>query len=97
MDNAGTATHIYLNPIKAERADEWESFTRTAIMPAVQSQRPDLVERVRILRADDQQDGAALFVFVFEGGDIEDFNLTPLLVAEDGSWWQTDTPCRGWL
>lgn len=84
MGSTGKATHIFLNPIKTDQADAWESFTRTVIMPVVASQRPELLERVRLLRAEDQEDGATLFAFVFEGGGIEDFDLEPIFAAEYG-------------
>lgn len=84
MDSTGKETHIYLNPIKTDRADDWESFTRSVIMPVVASQRPEFLDRVRLLRADGQEDGATLFAFVFEGGDIDEYDLEPLFAAEYG-------------
>lgn len=84
MDSQGGATHIYINPIKTDRADDWESFTKSVVAPAVQSRRPELMDRVRLLRAGGQTDGATLFAFIFEGGDIGDYDLEPLLVAEFG-------------
>ncbi|MEO6512683.1 MAG: hypothetical protein ABIO16_16910, partial [Nocardioides sp.] len=65
-------------------ADDWESFTRSVIMPVVGSQRPEFLDRVRLLRAEGQEDGATLFAFVFEGGDIDDYDLGPLFAAEYG-------------
>ena len=84
MNSTGAATHIYLNPIKTDRADEWETFVHSVIMPVVARQRPELSARVRLLRADDEDDGATLFAFIFEGGDIVDFDLEPLFAAEYG-------------
>lgn len=84
MESIDGATHVYINPIKTDRSDEWESFTRSVIMPVVASQRPELLNRVRLLRADDQEDGATMFAFLFEGGDIDDFDLEPLFAAEYG-------------
>ena len=84
MGNTGQATHIYISPIQTDRADEWESFTRSVVMPVVASQRPEHLDRVRLLRADEQEDGATLFAFVFEGGDIEDYDLVALFAAEYG-------------
>jgi hypothetical protein len=78
------ATHIYINPIKTDRAEEWESFTRSVIIPVVASQRPEFLDRVRLLRADGQEDGATLFAFVFDGGEIDDYDLGPLFTAEYG-------------
>lgn len=84
MDSTDGATHIYLNHIKTDRADDWVSFNRSVIMPVVASQRPELSGRVRLLRADGQEDGTTLFAFVFEGGDIDDYDLEPMFAAEYG-------------
>ena len=84
MDSKSEAIHIYITPIKTDQADDWETFTRSVVAPAVDSQRPELVHRVRLLRADGQTDGATLFAFIFEGGGIDDYDLKPLFVAEFG-------------
>jgi hypothetical protein len=84
MDSTPQATHIYINPIKTDRADDWESFTRSVIGPVIAKQRPEFLDRVRLLRADGQEDGATLFAFVFEGGDINDYDLEPVFATEYG-------------
>jgi hypothetical protein len=84
MDSTDGATHIYLNHIKTDRADEWVSFNRSVIMRVVASQRPELSGKVRLLRADEQEDAATLFAFVFEGGDVDDYDLGPMFAAEYG-------------
>jgi hypothetical protein len=84
MDSTGRTSHIYLNPIRSDRADDWESFTRSVIMPVVASQRPETLDRVRLLRADGPVDGATLFAFVFDGGDIDDYDLESMFAAEYG-------------
>jgi hypothetical protein len=84
MGSTGNAVHIYLNPVQADRADEWETFTRSVILPVVASQRPELLARVRLLRAEGADDGATVFAFVFEGGDVDDYDLEPLFTAEYG-------------
>jgi hypothetical protein len=58
MDSKSEAIHIYITPIKTDQADDWETFTRSVVAPAVDSQRPELVHRVRLLRGDGQTDGA---------------------------------------
>ena len=83
-DDTPAATHILINPIKAHRAEEWESFARSVIARAVASQRPEIVDRVRLLRADGQEDGETLFAFVFNGGELDDYDLEPILTAEYG-------------
>jgi len=84
MDSTGRATHVYINPIKSDRASDWESFTRTVIAPMVATHRPELSGRVRLLRADGDDSGATVFAFIFDGGDIGEFNLEPLFAAEYG-------------
>ena len=84
MDSTGRTTHIYLNHIRTDRADEWETFNRSVIMPVVTSQRPELSDKVRLLLADGQEDGETLFAFVFDGGGIDDYDLEPMFAAEYG-------------
>ncbi len=43
-------THIYLTPVSADRAQEFERFSLEVVEPAVATQRPDLVGRWRLLR-----------------------------------------------
>jgi hypothetical protein len=84
MGATGKETHIFINPITTGRADEWESFVRSVVMPVVASRRPEILDRVRLLRAGGQDDGSTPFAFVFEGGDMDDYDLEPLFTAEYG-------------
>jgi len=76
--------HIYLNPVRAEHAEEFEHWLRAEVAPAVTAQRPDLDPRYEVLRATEPQDGTVLFAFVLTGGDVDDWDLEPLLERSAG-------------
>ena len=70
--------HVYLTPVHAERADEFEAWLRTTLMPAVRKVQPDTEHRQQTLRAAEASDGLVYFAFVLEGGDSDDWK-DPLL------------------
>jgi hypothetical protein len=84
MDSTPGAIHIYLNPIASDKADAWQSFVRSAIMPVFTRQREDLAGHVRLLRSDHTEDGITTFAFVFDGGDIADYDVETVFAAEYG-------------
>jgi hypothetical protein len=71
--------HIYLTPVHAERADEFEAWLRTTLVPAVRKVQPESEPRQRTLRAIEDRDGVVYFAFVLEGGDSADWEIGPLL------------------
>jgi hypothetical protein len=77
--------HIYLTPVRAERADEFESWLRQVLTPAVRKSRPDTEARVQTLRATEESDGVVYFVFVAQGGDDAEWDIRPLLEEALGS------------
>jgi hypothetical protein len=81
-------THIFLNPVVAEHAGEFERFLLDVVTPALREQSSHLLDRWRVLRATeaDGADGAVMiFAFLFEGGDLnEEWNLNKLLAAHYG-------------
>ncbi len=72
--------HIYLNPVRADRAEEFEDWLRSVVAPpAVEEQRPDLEGLYQVLRSTQADDGTVVFAFVLTGGDESDWDLEPLL------------------
>lgn len=63
----------------AERADDFEDWLRTTVVPAVRKHRPELQGRWEVLRAAEEEDGTVIFTFILRGGDASDWNLEPLL------------------
>jgi hypothetical protein len=81
-------TLVAINPVIAERADDFENWLRTIVVPAVREHRPELEGRWEVLRATDEEDGTVIFTFIFRGGDASDWSLEPLLdqaLGEEGA------------
>lgn len=78
-------TLIAINRVLADRADEFEAWLRTVVVPAMNDHRPNLHGRWRVLRATEADDGAVVFAFVCEGGTPEDWELDPVLEEALGS------------
>ena len=69
---------IALNRVIAARADDFEGWLRTVVLPAV-AKKPELAQRWEVLRSTDAADGVVNFVFLFQGGPLEDWDLEPML------------------
>ena len=107
---SGQQTHIYLTPVSADRADEFERFLLEVVAPAVAAQRPHLAGRWRLLRPSQAEsaDGTVLtYAFLFDGGDLdEDWDLAKLLPLHYGQeeaeqllqgWTAMFVPYRRWI
>ena len=79
MADVDDRRHIYLTPVRAERADDFEAWLRTTLMPAVRKVQPESEARQQTLRAIEERDGVVYFAFVLEGGDSADWEIGPLL------------------
>ena len=103
-------THIYLNPVASEKADEFEKFLVDVVVPAIRAQRPDLDGRWQVLKpvAPEATDGSiCTYAFVFDGGSLEDdWELDNVLPAHYGdeeadrllsAWLDTFVPLSRWL
>jgi hypothetical protein len=102
-------THIYLNPVQAEHADAFERFLAEVVVPTVAKHRPDLVGRWRVLRAtaaEPADDAVITYAFVFDGGELADWDLNTLIPAEYGEqeaqrrlaeWASTFVPYQQWV
>jgi hypothetical protein len=66
-----------LNRVIAARAEDFEGWLRTVVLPAV-AKKPELAQRWEVLRSD-AADGVVNFVFLFQGGPLEDWDLEPML------------------
>ena len=58
--------HVVLQPVRAERADDFERFLSEVVTPAVRAQRPDLGQRWRVLRSVETSKGVVTFVVLLE-------------------------------
>jgi len=98
--------HLGLNPVRADRAEDFERFLAEVVTPAVRGQRPDLDGRWRVLRSTAPSDGVVTYAFMLEGGTLaEDWELGVLLPAHYGEeeadrlikgWVETFAPLDGW-
>jgi hypothetical protein len=70
--------NIYLTPVRADRADEFEAWLRSTLFPAVAGARPDLAPRAQTWRSG-ATDGLVYFAFLLEGGEPGDWGIDPLL------------------
>jgi hypothetical protein len=78
-------TLIAVNPVLAERADDFEEWLRTVVVPAVRAHRPETEGRWQVLRSGVVDDGVVPFVFLFAGGDPAEWDLQPLLEKAHGA------------
>ena len=78
-------TLIAINAVIAERADDFEDWLRTIVVPAARKHRPELQGRWEVLRATGQEDGTVTFVFIFRGGDASEWSLEALLTQALGA------------
>ena len=97
--------HVVLQPVRAERADDFERFLSEVVTPAVHAQRPDLGQRWRVLRSVESSKGVVTFVVLLEGGSTEDWELDELIPAHYGEqeakrlmaeWSETFAPLTPW-
>lgn len=60
--------HVVLQPVQAERAEDFERFLTDIVAPEVQAQRPDLAQRWRVMRSTETANGVVTFAFLLDGG-----------------------------
>ena len=98
--------HVGLNPVQADRAEDYERFLAEVVAPAVRAQRPDLDGRWRLMRSTEPSNGVVTYAFMLEGGTLaEDWELDVLLPAHYGAeeaerlikeWVETFAPLDAW-
>jgi hypothetical protein len=79
---------IAINPVMADRADDFEDWLRTVLVPATRDHRPELLDRWEVLRAAKEEDGQVIFTFVFYGGEAAEWQMEPILaqaLGEEGT------------
>ncbi len=72
-------TLIAINPVRADRADEFEGWLGSVVLPAMRTHQPHLEGRWRVLRGTEAVDGVVVFAFLFDGGTDDDWDLRRLL------------------
>jgi hypothetical protein len=78
MATRETPRYIAVNPVKASRRSEFETFLREVVVPAVEKVRPEDGDLWDALRPAGSADGG--HVFVFYGDDsLDDWSLDALL------------------
>jgi hypothetical protein len=98
--------HLGLNPVRSDRAQDFERFLAEVVTPAVRAQRPDLDGRWRVMRTSGPSDDVVTYAFMLEGGSLaEDWELDVLLPAHYGKeeadrliadWVETFAPLDVW-
>jgi hypothetical protein len=98
--------HLILNPVRSDRAKDFERFLAEVVVPAVRAQRPDLDGRWRVMRSSEPSGDVVTYVFMLEGGSLaEDWELGVLLPAHYGeeeaerlfkTWTETFAPLDAW-
>ena len=78
-------TLIALNPVRADRADDFTRWLRSVVVPAMSEHQPHLADRWHVLRGTEAEEGVVVFAFVFDGGTDDDWELRPLLEKALGS------------
>lgn len=82
MLESGSAA-IWLYKVRAERADDFESWFRTTAVPAAET-HPELKGRWQVFRANEPEDGAVTYGFLFDGYEGDEWELEPLLADTYG-------------
>src|SRR4051794_15853029 len=98
--------HLGLNPVRSDRAEDFERFLADVVTPAIRAQRPDLDGRWRVMRTTQSSDDVVTYVLMFEGGSLaDDWELGVLLPAHYGEeeatrligdWVETFAPLDAW-
>lgn len=71
--------HIYLTPVRADRADEFAEWVRSRLAPAERKVRPEREGRWQTWRATEESAGVVYFAFLLEGGDSSEWDIDPVL------------------
>ena len=66
------------NEVDPAKAKEFEKLLTEQVAPAVERARKDLSGRWQVFRTDDEND-RAVFFFLFDGDDIDEWELGPIL------------------
>jgi hypothetical protein len=75
----GPTIVLAINPVLQERADDFEEWLRTVVVPAMRMHQPELVDSVTVLRATEAEGGVITYASLAQGGEPDDWELEPLL------------------
>ena len=78
MTDAPT-TVLAINPVREDRAEDFEEWLRSVVVPAMRTHQPHLVDKVTVLRATEAEGGVITYAFLAEGGEPADWELDRLL------------------
>jgi DNA-binding CsgD family transcriptional regulator len=76
---------ITVTPVLADRADDFQRWLRTVVVPAARAHHPDVEGRWLVSRSAVTDDGVVPFVFLFTGDDPTVWDLRPLLEQAYGA------------
>lgn len=71
--------HIYLTPVRAEKADEFEEWVRSTLAPAEAQAHPERSGSSETLRGAEAHDGVVYFAHILTGGDANDWRIDDVL------------------
>ncbi len=77
--------YVAINPVRTERAADFEEWLRSVVVPAVEAHRPHTVDRWQVLRAREADGDTVVYAFLFYGETEDDWELEPLLTDALGS------------
>ena len=70
---------IWLYDVPAGRADDFEAWFRTTMVPLVDDHHPELKGRWQILRADTPEQDIIVFGILMDGVEGDEWEIQPLL------------------
>jgi len=70
---------IWLYDVPADRADDFEAWFRTTMVPLVDDHHPELKGRWQILRADNPEQDIIVFGILMDGIEGTEWEIQPLL------------------
>lgn len=76
---------ITVTPVRADRADDFQRWLGTVVVPAARAHHPDVEGRWLVSRSAAAGDGVVPFVFLFSGDDPTLWDLRPLLEQAYGA------------
>jgi hypothetical protein len=72
---------VAYTPIKVDRVAEFEAWARSVLMTDLDGPPGEW----QLMRTDEQRDGAVVFLFLFEGDDLEAWDMEAALQGKYGA------------
>jgi hypothetical protein len=79
MTSMDVGRFLVLNPVRTDRAEDFERFVRQVLQPAVEAQQPGMADKVRLWRAAEAESGdgdVTIYAFVAESGNPDTLDLS---------------------